>query len=438
MSWLTGGPAMAKDGALADACRAHSRDVRGHDRTGGLTTLAPASGVLSIADAAGMAAGQGHKSLPSATRTIPGPAALPAVPGPRTLPSPVNSAVSGVAKTAPAVGGTALPTPANVKTLPAPVDAKTLPAPVDAKTLPAPVGAKTLPTDVKTISAPAQTVTAPVHTVVSGTKTIAEPRRVPALPAADAKTLFPSRSTVPLLAAAPAKPANPNACKPQALRTGPDAEKRERSAAEGHPKKNHRPRPEGAAEGPASRGDSAHGRAAHKPDSRKPGAQNQAPQDATAPSSTSNSSSYQSGASGQEQSTETFPVRDRRHRKHPHKQHGATAPGQAANQSANQAGQAGRPKAGMQNSSLPEGERKKGAKDKRRRHDGERGRGIAPAVQPDAADGKHVPRLLPREYPAAATRRPNGDITAPAVLSRATDTRAVTDLAASTGKKLLP
>ncbi|OPG11833.1 hypothetical protein B1L11_18310, partial [Microbispora sp. GKU 823] len=123
---------MAKDGALADACRAQSRDVTGHevtgrDLTGGLTTLAPAASVLSIADAAGAAAGQGHNSLPtgSATvaRTVPGPAALPAVPGPRTLPGSMPGTATGAAPgTAPGTvpgGAAVLPAPAGAKTLPA-------------------------------------------------------------------------------------------------------------------------------------------------------------------------------------------------------------------------------------------------------------------------------------------------------------------------------
>ncbi|GAB3882738.1 hypothetical protein GCM10027612_13740 [Microbispora bryophytorum subsp. camponoti] len=57
-------------------------------------------------------------------------------------------------------------------------------------------------------------------------------------------------------------------------------------------------------------------------------------------------------------------------------------------------------------------------------------------VLPDAADGRHVPRL--REYPKAASHQQNGDITAPAALTKATGTRAVTDFAAAAGKKLLP
>ncbi len=460
VSWLTGGPAMAKDGALADACRAQShditgRDVTGHDATGrdltgGLTTL-PAAGVLSIADAAGAAAGQGRNSLPTGpatvARTVPGPAALPAVPGPRTLPGTMPGAATGAApgaaKAAPAVpGGTTA--------------------------LPAPAGAKTLPADATTLSAPAKAVSAPVHNAVAGATAVSEPRRAPAVPVADAKTLFPARSTVPLLAAAPAKPSAANACAPQALRTAPAAQEREHPVAQGHQKKSHRhPKPQDEQAGPASRGDSAQGSMPQKPTAQKPGAQkpeaqkpgaqkpearNQGTQGAFAPQGEFHSTSSQSGASGQKQSTQTFPVKDRRHRKahHPHRQPGVVAPAQAADQSAKQgakqsadqaapqAGQAGRPMTGTRNASLPEGERKKGAKDKRQRNDDARGRGTAAAVQPDAADGRHVPRLRPREYPKAASRQQNGDITAPAALTKATGTRAVTDFATATGKKLLP
>ncbi|MFI9573643.1 hypothetical protein ACIG5D_19600 [Microbispora rosea] len=442
MSWLTGGPAMAKDGALADACRAQTRDVTGHDATGrdltgGLTTL-PAAGVLSIADAAGAAAGQGHDSLPtgSATvaRTIPGPSALPAVPGPRTLPG----TASGAAKAAPAVPG--------VPGVPGATAA-----------LPAPAGAaKTLPADATTLSAPAKAVSAPVHNAVAGATAVAEPRRAPAVPGADAKTLFPVRSTVPLLAVAPAKPSTANACAPQALRTAPAAREREHPVAQGNPKKSHRhPKPQDESAGAATRGDAAQGRAAQKPGTQKPGTQkpgtqkpgtqepgqrpdarNQGAQGALAPQGVSNSTSSQSGASGQEQSTKTFPVKDRRHRKahHPHKQPGVAAPAQGANQ----AGQAGRPMPGTRNTALAEGERKKGTKDKRQRDDAARGQGTGMGVEPDVADGRHVPRLRPRVYPKAASHQQVGDITAPAALTKATDTRAVTDFAAATGKKLLP
>ncbi|MEV4456708.1 hypothetical protein [Microbispora sp. NPDC049633] len=417
VSWLTGGAAMAKGGALADACRTQSgdvtgrdvtgrdvpgRDVPGRDVTGGLTTLAPAAGVLSIADAAGAAAGQGRNSLPTgpATTTRSVPAALPAVPGPRTLP--------------------AVPGP------------RTLPG---AMTGAAPSAAKA----------------------------------APAVPAADAKTLFPARSTVPLLAVAPAKPSDANACAP-ALRTAPAAHEREHPATQGHPKKGHRhPKPEGEPAGAPSRGDAARGTLsqnpgaqnpggqnpgaqnpgaqntsprrpeARKPGAQKPEAQNQGTQGTLTPEGVSNSNSSQSAASGQEQSTRTFPARDRRHRKghHPRKP-GLVPPAQAANQAnqAGQAGQAGRPASGTRNASLPEGERKKGAKDGRQRPDG--ARGTAPVVRTDAADGRHVPRMQPREYPKAATRGQNGDITAPAALTKATGTRAVTDLADATGKKLLP
>ncbi|XVQ86567.1 hypothetical protein ACQP2K_03835 [Microbispora siamensis] len=448
MSWLTGGPAMAKGGALADACRAQSqgvtgRDATGHevtgrDLTGGLTTLAPAASVLSIADAAGAAAGQGHNSLPTGSaavaRTVPGPAALPAVPGPRTLPGSMPGTAPGA-------------------------------VPGGAAALPAPAGARTLPADATTLSAPAKAASAPVQNAVAGATAVSEPRRAPAVPAADAKTLFPARSTVPLLAVAPAKPGTANACAPQALRTAPAVHKREHPVAQGHPKKSHRhPKPEDESVGSASRGDSAQGPMSQKPGAQKPGAQNAGAQNAgaqrpgaqnaqkpearnqgtqgvIAPQGESHSTSSQSGASSQEQSTRTFPVKDRRHRKahHPHKQPGVIAPAQAANQSATQAapqaGQAGRPMTGTRNASLPQGERKK---DKRQRHDDARERETAAGVQPDAADGRHVPRLQPREYPKAATRRQNGDITAPAALTKATGTRAVTDFATATGKKLLP
>ncbi|MEV7801460.1 hypothetical protein AB0O28_00770 [Microbispora sp. NPDC088329] len=456
MSWLTGGPAMARAGALADACRAQSRDVTSHDVTshdvtgrdlpGGLSTLAPAAGVLSIADAAGAAAGQGHNSLPTGfatatrtTRTVPGPAAVPAVPGPRTLPGPVAGAVAGAA----------------------PGEAKAVSA------VPAvPGGAAALPADAKTLSAPAQAVSAPVHNAVSGTTAIPAPRRAPAAPATDAKTLFPSRSTVPLLAVAPARPGTTGTCPQEALRTAPAAKEREQPVTQERPKKSHRrTKPGGDPVDAASRGDSLQGRASsqnpvsqnpasqnrvshqpetnkpetHKRGAQKPEAQNQGPQGVTAPLGTSTNSSSQSGASGQKQSTQTFPARDHRHRKaqHPHKQPGNPAPAQAANQTANQAGQAGRPSAGTRNASLPQGERKE-AKDKRQRHDGERGRETSAAVRPDTADGRHVPRLQPREHPKAAARRQNDDITAPAALTKATGTRAVTDFAAATGKKLLP
>ncbi|WP_432928796.1 hypothetical protein ACQPZZ_03260 [Microbispora sp. CA-135349] len=461
MSWLTGGPAMAKAGALADACRTQSRDVTSHDVTshdvtgrdlpGGLSTLAPAAGVLSIADTAGAAAGQGHNSLPTGfvtatrtTRTVPGPAALPAVPGPRTLPGPVAGAVAGAA----------------------PGGAKALPV--------VPGGAAALPADAKTLSAPAQAVSAPVRNAVSGTTAIPAPRRAPAAPATDAKTLFPSRSTVPLLAVAPARPGATGTCPQEALRTAPAAKEREHPVTQERPKKSHRrTKPGGEPVDAASRGDSPQGRASsqnpvsqnpasqnsasqnrvshqpetnkpetHKRGAQKPEAQNQGPQGVTAPLGTSTNSSSQSGASGQKQSTQTFPARDHRHRKaqHPHKQPGNPAPAQAANQAANQAGQtgqAGRPSTGTRNASLPQGERKE-AKDKRQRHDGERGRETSAAVRPDTADGRHVPRLQPREHPKAAARRQNDDITAPAALTKATGTRAVTDFAAATGKKLLP
>ncbi|MBE3008656.1 hypothetical protein IL992_05565 [Microbispora sp. NEAU-D428] len=449
MSWLTGGPAMAKGGALADACRAQShgvtgRDVTGHevtgrDLTGGLTTLAPAASVLSIADAAGAAAGQGHNSLPtgSATvaRTVPGPAALPAVPGPRTLPGSMPRTAPGAVPG----GAAALP-------------------------------AKTLPADATTLSAPAKAASAPVNNAVAGATAVAEPRRAPAVSAADAKTLFPARSTVPLLAVAPARPGAADTCAPQALRTAPAAHEREHPVAQGHPKKSHRhPKPEDESASPASRGGSAQGPMSQKPGAQKPGAQkpgaqnagaqnagaqrpgaqnaqkpearNQGMQGVIAPQGESHSTSSQSSASSQEQSTRTFPVKERRHRKahHPHKQPGVIAPAQAGNQSAAQAapqaGQAGRPMTGTRNASLPEGERKK---DKRQRHDDARGQETAAGVQPDAADGRHVPRLRPREYPKAATRQQNGDITAPAALTKATGTRAVTDFATATGKKLLP
>ncbi|MEU7909807.1 hypothetical protein [Microbispora bryophytorum] len=455
MSWLTGGPAMAKDGALADACRAQSRDVTSHDVTGrdlsgGLTTL-PAAGVLSIADAAGAAAGQGRNSLPTGpavlTRTVPGPTALPAVPGPRALPGTMPGAASGAASGA------------------APGVAKAAPAAPRATTaLPAPAGVKTLPADATTLSAPAKAISAPVQNAVAGATAVSEPRRAPAAPAADAKTLFPARSTVPLLATVPAKPGTANACAPQALRTAPAAQERKHPEAQGHQKKSHRnPKPQDEPAGSASRGDSAQGSVpqnpgaqnpgarnpearnpgarnpeARNPGARNPGAPNQGAQGSLASQGESHSHSSQSGASGQEQSTKTFPVKDRRHRKahHPRKQPGAMAPGQAANQSAGQAGQAGRPLTGTRNASLPEGERKKGAKDKRQRNDGASGQGPAMGVLPDAADGRHVPRL--REYPKAASHQQNGDITAPAALTKATGTRAVTDFAAAAGKKLLP
>ncbi|MEU6424687.1 hypothetical protein ABZ860_02225 [Microbispora sp. NPDC046973] len=478
MSWLTGGPAMAKGGALADACRAQSHDVTGrgvagHDVTGrdlpgGLTALAPAAGVLSIADAAGAAAGQGHNSLPTGsaavTRTVPGPAALPAVPGPRTLPGAMPAPAPG-AMPAPAPGAVAGTVPGAAKAVPG-----------GAAALPAPAGAKTLPADATTLSAPAKAVGAPVHNAVAGATAVSEPRRAPAVPVADAKTLFPARSTVPLLAVAPAKPSAANACAPQALRTAPSAQEREHPVAQGHPKKSHRhPRPQDEPAGSASRGDSAQGSipqkpgvqkpGVQKPEAQKPGAQapgqkpeaqapgqkpearNQGTQGALAPEGVSHSTSSQSAASGHEQSTKTFPVKEHRHRKaHPHKQPGAMAPAQAAGQAANQAagqaapqaGQAGRPMTGTRNTSLAEGERKKGAKDKRQRHDDAAGRGTAAGVQPDAADGRHVPRLQPREYPKAASRQQNGDITAPAALTKATGTRSVTDFATATGKRLLP
>ncbi|GGN98551.1 hypothetical protein [Microbispora bryophytorum] len=457
MSWLTGGPAMAKDGALADACRAQSRDVTSHDVTGrdlsgGVTTL-PAAGVLSIADAAGAAAGQGHNSLPTGpavlTRTIPGPTALPAVPGPRALPGTMPGAASGAAAGA---------APSVAKAAPA--------APRTTTALPAPAGVKTLPADATTLSAPAKAISTPVQNAVAGATAVSEPRRAPAAPAADARTLFPARSTVPLLATAPAKPGTANACAPQALRTAPAAQERKHPEAQGHQKKSHRnPKPQDQPAGSASRGDSAQGSVpqnpgaqnpgvqnpgarnpearnpgarnpeARNPEARNPGAPNQGAQGSLASQGESHSHSSQSGASGQEQSTKTFPVKDRRHRKahHPRKQPGAMAPGQAANQSA---GQAGRPLTGTRNASLPEGERKKGAKDKRQRNDGASGQGTAMGVLPDAADGRHVPRL--REYPKAASHRQNGDITAPAALTKATGTRAVTDFAAAAGKKLLP
>ncbi|GAB3130835.1 hypothetical protein [Microbispora hainanensis] len=438
MSWFAGGPAMAKDGALADACRAQSHnitaggvtghDVTGPDLTGGLTTL-PAAGVLSIADAAGAAAGQGHNALPtgSATvaKTLPAPAALPAVPGPRSLPGTASGATS------------ALPAPASA--------------------------AKTLPTDATTLSAPAKAVTAPVHGAVAGASAVAD-RRTAAVPAADAKTLFPARSAVPLLAAAPAKPSAANGCARQALRTAPAAREREHPVAQGHPKKGHRnPKPQDQPAGAASRGSAPQQPRTQQPGTQQPGTQQpgtqkpgaqkpgtqkpgqgpegrdqgaQGSQGGLAPQGVSHSTSSQSGASSQEQSTKTFPVKDRRHRKahHPRKQPGAAAPAQAANQ----AGQAGRPMPGTRNTALAEGERVKGAKDKRQRNDAARGRGTAVGVEPDIADGRHVPRLRPREYPRAASHQPNRDITAPAALTKVTGTRAVTDFAATTGKKLLP
>ncbi|WP_147943010.1 hypothetical protein [Microbispora sp. CSR-4] len=439
VSWFAGGPAMAKDGALADACRAQAhnmtaRGVTGHDVTGrdltsGLTSL-PAAGVLSIADAAGAAAGQGHNSLPtgSATvaRTLPAPAALPAVPGPRTLPNTATGATA------------ALPAPASAT--------------------------KTLPTDATTLSAPAKAVTAPVHGAAAGAAAVAD-RRAAAVPATDANSLFPVRSAVPLLATAPAKPSAANGCAQQALRTAPAAREREHPVAQGHPKKSHRnPKPQDQQAGANSRGSAPQQPGTQQPGTQKPGSQqagtqkagaqkpgqrpegrnqgnqgNQgAPgsQGALAPQGVSHSTSSQSGASSQEQITKTFPVKDRRHRKahHPRKQPGAAAPAQAANQ----AGQAGRPMPGTRNTALAEGERVKKAKDKRQRDDAARGRGPAVGVAPDLADGRHVPRLRPREYPRAASHQPNGDITAPAALAKVTGTNAVTDFAATTGKKLLP
>lgn len=385
---------MAKDGALADACRTLSRDVAKPP------ALAPATGVLSIADAAGAAAGQGRSSLPSgsATGTVPGPVPLPAIPGPRTLPGSASGAVPG-----------ALPLPSNAKILP----------------------------DAKTLSAPTQAVTAPVHNAVADATAIAEPRRLPTGSAADAKTLFPARSAVPLLAASPDRPANANACTPQqALRTAPADRQAPAKKERRHPKPEHGEAARGSGQNPG-----AQKAGAQKAGAQKPEARNQGTQGALTPQGESRSTSSQSGASGQEQSTQTFPAKERRHRKshHPRKQPGVVPPAQTAPQNAGrqaaQTAQAG-----------PQGERKKAAKDKRQRHDGTRvretegtrARGADMGVRPDVADGRHVPRLQPREYPKAASQHPIGDITAPAALTKVTGANAVTDLATATGKKLLP
>lgn len=472
VSWLTGGPAMAKGGALADACRSQSPDaasrdltsrdvtsgdVTSRDVTGGLATLAPAAGVLSIADAAGAAAGQGRNALPgrpdaaSATRAVPGLGGRPAVP-----------AVPGA--------GAALPAPAGAKAITAPVSGGAVP------------GSRVPGSTVPGSTVPGSTV--PGSAVPGAAKAVPA-----ALPGTDSRGLFPARSAMPLLAVAPAKPSVSNkVCVPQspeALRTAPAGQERLHPITQAQPKGHQRhPRPEGSQADPARpHSGSAQGLVGRNPEGRtstgrhpggqNPGGQNSGAQNSGAqnpgaqnsgtqnpqgsdtqnqgmpgnlkPQGGAHSDSGQSFASGQEQSSTstTTPRRHRKTHRHP-KQQGVAAPGQAAGRAAkhpaNQAAdQAGHPLAGSQTAA---GGQKNAAKRGRQRHDeavqpaGPQGRRAAPVVQTDAANDRRVPRLQPREYPKAHPQ--SGDITAPAALRKATDTRTVTELARTTGKQLLP
>ncbi|RGA01786.1 hypothetical protein DI270_027745 [Microbispora triticiradicis] len=524
---------MAKDGASSDACRPRNHDVTGHDATGrdstdqdvtrheiarreatdqnvrGVpATLAPAAGVLSIADAAGSAAGQGHRSLPG--RPVPDPAGvaakpvLPALTAPRALPGTSSArALTGLVPrtgNAPAAGAAPVRVPgtAGGATTPAAagVPAKSLPvglatAPSAAKpisagtsvlpssTKPISLGTSGLPSATKPLAAGASALSSPARSLTAPAATVAGSRVPATAPVANSGTLLPARSAVPLLAVAPARPsASDAACPPQApqgLRGEPAEQERVRPLTEGRPRARRHPRPEEEAgnaggQSRAAHNTPAHNTAAHNPVAHNPAGQNPAGQGSAArpaeqagltPQSSTVSTSSQSGASGQEQTTETFPRKHPHRRHHPHKQDGT--PEQAANQ-------AGRPASAAQEDTGTATERKNGAGHRRQRDDAAapaqagrpqaagqdraaqgkagqgkaapgkaaQGRKIAPAVQPETVGGRRVPRLQPREYPRAAAHPQGGDITTPAALTRATGTHGVTDFAAATGNRILP
>ncbi|GLW23702.1 hypothetical protein Mame01_37450 [Microbispora amethystogenes] len=563
MSWLTWGTAMAKDGASSDACRPRNHDVTGHDVTGhdvtghdatghdstdqGVTrheiarreatdrnvrgvpaTLAPAAGVLSIADAAGSAAGQGHRSLPG--RPVPDPAVpgvakpvLPALTAPRALPdtssaraltglvprtgnapaagaAPVRvpgtagagggraagvpGAVGGATGVPGAVGGATTPAAAGVPAKSLPVGLATAPSaakPISAgtsvlpsSTKPISLGTSGLPSATKPLAAGASALSSPARSLTAPAATVAGSRVPATAPVANSGTLLPARSAVPLLAVAPARPsASDAACPPQApqgLRGEPAEQERVRPLTEGRPRARRHPRPEEEAGNAGGQSRAAHSTPAHNTAAHNPAGQNPAGQGSAArpaeqagltPQSSTVSTSSQSGASGQEQTTETFPRKHPHRRHHPHKQDGT--PEQAANQ-------AGRPASAVQEDTGTATERKNGAGHRRQRDDAAapaqagrpqaagqdraaqgkagqgkaapgkaaQGRKIAPAVQPETVGGRRVPRLQPREYPRAAAHPQGGDITTPAALTRATGTHGVTDFAAATGNRILP
>ncbi|WP_182872908.1 hypothetical protein [Microbispora sp. H10670] len=591
VSWLTWGTAMAKDGASSDACRPRNHDITGHDVTGrdatghdstdqGVTrheiarreatdrnvrgvpaTLAPAAGVLSIADAAGSAAGQGHRSLPgrpvpdpavpgvakpvlpalTASRALPGTSSARALTGlvPRTGNAPaagaapvrvpgaagtgggraagvpsaagraagVPSAVGRAAGVPSAVGGATTPAAAGVPARSLPVGLATAPSaakPISAgtsvlpsSTKPISLGTSGLPSATKPLAAGASALSSPARSLTAPAATVAGSRVPAAAPVANSGTLLPARSAVPLLAVAPARPsASDAACPPQApqgLRGEPAEQERVRPLTEGRPRARRHPRPEEeagnagrqsrAAHNPAVRNPAAHNPVAHNPAGQNPAGQGSAARPAgqgsaarpaeqgsaarpaeqagLTPQSSTVSTSSQSGASGQEQTTETFPRKHPHRRHHPHKQDGT--PEQAANQ-------AGRPASAAQEDTGTATERKNGAGHRRQRDDAAapaqagrpqaagqdrtaqgksaqgkaaqgksaQGRKIAPAVQPETVGGRRVPRLQPREYPRAAAHPQGGDITTPAALTRATGTHGVTDFAAATGNRILP
>ncbi|MBO4273834.1 hypothetical protein, partial [Microbispora triticiradicis] len=333
VSWLTWGTAMAKDGASSDACRPRSHDATGRDATGhditdqGVTrheiarreatdrdvrsvpaTLAPAAGVLSIADAAGSAAGQGHRSLPG--RPVPDPAVpgvaakpvLPALTAPRALPgtssartltglvprtgnapaagaAPVRvpgavggratgipvggaagvpGAVGGATGVPGAVGGATTPAAAGVpaKSLPvglaaAPSAAKPISAGTSvlpSSTKPISLGTSALPSATKPLAAGASALSSPARSLTAPAATVAGSRVPAAAPVANSGTLLPARSAVPLLAVAPARPsASDAACPPQApqgLRGERAEQERVRPLTEGRPRARRHPRPE--------------------------------------------------------------------------------------------------------------------------------------------------------------------------------------------------
>ncbi|WP_405088146.1 hypothetical protein [Microbispora sp. NBC_01389] len=314
VSWLTWGTAMAKDGASSDTCRPQNRDVTDHDVTDhGVTgrdvarhesarrevtdrdergvpaTLAPAAGVLSIADAAGSAAGQGHRSLPGRPGpdpAVPGAVAspvLPALTAPRALPGTSSArtltglvpraANAPAAGSAPvrvpgAVGGSAagVPGAAGLPGVPGTVGgAKSLPvglaaAPSPAK--PISLGTSALPSATKPLATGASALSSPARSLMAPAAALVGSRVPAAAPLANSGTLLPARSAVPLLAVAPARPGAPDAaCPPQAaqgLPGEPAAQEGMRPLTEGRPRAHRHPRPEGeagnAAQGVESRG----------------------------------------------------------------------------------------------------------------------------------------------------------------------------------------
>ncbi|WP_204285750.1 hypothetical protein [Microbispora amethystogenes] len=337
VSWLTWGTAMAKDGASSDACRPQNRgvtdrgvtddgvagrDVARHeiarreatdrDVRGVPATLAPAAGVLSIADAAGSAAGQGHRSLPGRPGpdpAVPGAVAkpvLPALTAPRALPgtssartltglvpragnAPVHApgAVGGGVAGVPgaaglpgapgAVGGATTPAAAGARSLPAglaaaPSSAKPISA--GASVLPSPtkpisLGTSALPSATKPLSAGTSALSSPARSLTAPAAALAGSRMPAAAPVANSGALLPARSAVPLLAVAPARPSAPDAAcprqAPRGLRGEPAAQEGVRPITEGRPRAHRHPRPEeeagNAAQGAESRGHSPQGRA---------------------------------------------------------------------------------------------------------------------------------------------------------------------------------